>query len=495
MIALATLLRGWTTSSEPLPSLMIGGLTRDSRSVRAGDAFVALQGGSTHGLTFAERALAAGASVVLYDPDDPLPDALAGSLKDSMNGRYAERYVAVRGLASRTVDLVRRFHGDAVAGLDLFAVTGTNGKSSIAWLMAQAFDGAMIGTLGNGRPGALAPATHTTPDLFAVYGELARLARQGVERVAIEASSHALDQGRLAGLTFSAVAFTNLGHDHLDYHGSFEAYGAAKARLFRDYASRRQWINLDDPYGRAMASGLRGREGLRTYALDPSRGADVTAEIRRADLDGLALTLHLPTGPVDVSSRLIGRVNVLNLMVVAGELAERGLDADAIAERLGRLDPVPGRMNRVEANGKRVIIDYAHTPDALENALNALRPLVPGRVICVFGCGGDRDRAKRPEMGRIAEGLADAVVLTDDNPRHENGLGIVREIQAGMARPDRTRVMRDRAAAIRLAVRDAGCDDVVLVAGKGHEREQVVGDTVRPFSDFDAVQAALEDAA
>ena len=207
------------------------------------------------------------------------------------------------------------------------------------------------------------------------------------------------------------------------------------------------------------------------------------------------LTLNTPAGPVEATSTLIGRVNVLNLMIVAGELAERGVRPDAIAERLGALEPVPGRMSRVEAGGKRVVIDYAHTPDALENALNALRPLVDGQVICVFGCGGDRDRAKRPEMGRIAESLADRIVLTDDNPRHEDGLSIVREIQAGMARPDRTRVMRDRSAAIRLAVSDAGSDDVVLVAGKGHEREQIIGDTVRPFSDFDAVRAALEEAA
>lgn len=483
MIGLQTLLRGWPASPEPLPPLTIGGLTQDSRRVRDGDAFVALPGATTHGLAHAADALAAGACVVLHDDTD------------SPDPSIAESCIAVRGLASRTVDLVRRFHGDTVAGLDLVAVTGTNGKSSVAWLLAQALDGAMIGTLGIGRPGSLQPASHTTPDLFAVHASLAELAADGIESIVLEASSHALDQGRLAGLTFTAVAFTNLGHDHLDYHGSFEAYGAAKARLFRDFASRRQWINLDDPFGRALASGLRGSEGLRTYALDPSRGADVTAEIRRADLDGLALTLNTPAGPVEAVSPLIGRVNVLNLMIVAGELAERGVQPDTIADRLAALEPVPGRMSRVEAGGKRVVIDYAHTPDALENALNALRPLVDGQVICVFGCGGDRDRAKRPEMGRIAESLADRIVLTDDNPRHEDGLSIVREIQAGMARPERTRVMRDRAAAIRLAVSDAGPDDVVLVAGKGHEREQVIGDTVRPFSDFDAVRAALEEAA
>ncbi|NKI34332.1 UDP-N-acetylmuramoyl-L-alanyl-D-glutamate--2,6-diaminopimelate ligase [Wenzhouxiangella sp. XN79A] len=483
MTRLATLLSGWPVSPGLLSPLDVGGLTRDSRRVRPGDAFVALPGAQAHGLEFAAEALAAGAVVVLHDAADAPPTELA------------DRCVAIEGLGARTVDLVRRFHGDALAGLDLFAVTGTNGKSSVAWLMAQALDGAMIGTLGIGRPGAMVESSHTTPDLFATWAALAELARQGVRHVALEASSHALDQGRLAGLTFTATAFTNLGHDHLDYHGSREAYGAAKARLFRDHASRRQWINLDDAFGRALASNLRGNDGLRTYALDPSRGADVTAEIRRADLDGLALTLHLPDGRVEAETPLIGRVNVLNLMIVAGELAERGVDREAIAAKLAALVPVPGRMNRVDGAERRVVIDYAHTPDALENALAALRPLTRGQLICVFGCGGNRDRAKRPEMGRIAEGLADRVILTDDNPRHEDGLSIVREIQAGMQRPDRSRVMRDRAEAIRLAIREAGPDDVVLVAGKGHEREQIVGDTARPFSDFDAVRAALEAAA
>ena len=218
MIGLRTLLRGWPASPEPLPPLTIAGLTQDSRRVRDGDAFVALPGASTHGLDHAADALAAGACVVLHDE------------RDTPDPSIAESCVAVRGLASRTVDLVRRFHGETVAGLDLVAVTGTNGKSSVAWLLAQALDGAMIGTLGIGRPGSLQPATHTTPDLFAVHASLAELAADGIESIVLEASSHALDQGRLAGLTFTAVAFTNLGHDHLDYHGSFEAYGAAKAR-------------------------------------------------------------------------------------------------------------------------------------------------------------------------------------------------------------------------------------------------------------------------
>jgi len=483
MTRLATLLGGWPGTPEPLPPLDVGGLSQDSRRVRPGDAFVALPGAQAHGMAFAAEALAAGAVVVLHDAAEAPPADIAASC------------IAVEGLNARTVDLVRRFHGEAVAGLDLFAVTGTNGKSSVAWLMAQALGGAMVGTLGIGRPGAMAESDHTTPDLFTTWRALAELAGQGVGSVALEASSHALDQGRLAGLTFTATAFTNLGHDHLDYHLTREAYGAAKARLFLDHASRRQWINLDDPFGRMLASNLRERDGLRTYALDPSRGADVTAEIRRADLDGLALTLHLPGGPVEAETPLIGRVNVLNLMVVAGELAERGFDGPTIAERLAALVPVPGRMNRVDGADRRVIIDYAHTPDALESALAALRPLTGGQLFCVFGCGGNRDRAKRPEMGRIAESLADRVILTDDNPRHEDGLAIVREIQAGMQRPERSRVMRDRAEAIRLAIREAGSDDVVLVAGKGHEREQVVGDTVRPFSDFDAVRAALEEAA
>lgn len=484
MKRLIDVLEEFAPAFDPVPDVTITGLSLDSRRILDGEAFVALAGRRGHGMQHARQALSSGASVVLHDGLEPPPQAIA------------DRCVTVDGLADHLAPIARRFFDDPARDMDLIAVTGTNGKSSVAWLLAQALGGAMIGTLGIGKPGNLAPTTHTTPDLFSLYRALRSLRQRKVSTVVIEASSHALEQGRLSGLAFSTAIFTNLGHDHLDYHGTSEAYGAAKARLFRDYTSRRQLINIDDSFGRTLAAEQSGSPGLLTYGLDRAWGPDVIGDVRSADLNGLVIDITTPDGRVSATSSLLGRVNAHNLIIVASELASRGVHADDIVEMLRALTPVPGRMNRVDGpGGQSVVIDYAHTPDALETALNGVRELCPGRVLCVFGCGGDRDRAKRPLMGRVAESLADRVFLTDDNPRFEDGLAIVREIQGGMARPDRSCVVRDRAEAIRRAIVDAGPGDVVLVAGKGHEREQVIGDQAHPFSDFEAVRSALTEAA
>lgn len=475
-----------------IPAVMVGGLGMDSRRVVPGDAFVAVEGTRTHGMEFAAAALAAGASVVLHDGRAEPPAGIAA------------RTVEVPGLQGRLAELAKRFYDDPVAALDLSAVTGTNGKTSVAWLLAQALDGAMIGTLGSGRPGALREATHTTPDLPSLYRELARIRDEGIRKVVLEASSHALAQHRLDGLQFTTAVFTNLGRDHLDYHDSVEAYGRAKARLFHEFPVRRRLINIDDPFGRQLVDELvdemaeaRGdRRGLLRFGLDPARLPDAFGTIRRADLDGLQIDVTTPEGRVCCCSGLIGRVNAFNLVVVATELMARGADPDDAAEIVAALMPVPGRMNRIDGpDGQRVVIDYAHTPDALENALASLREMTPARLICVFGCGGQRDAGKRPLMGRIAEALADRVVITDDNPRRENRMRIVREIEAGMARPDRARVIPDRREAIACAVASAEPGDCVLVAGKGHEQTQDLGDRVIEFSDFDAVRDALTEAA
>ena len=461
----------------------VEGLVMDSRQVTAGAVFVALAGGSRHGLEFVDQAAASGAVAVLHDGQGTAPTGASLPL------------IEIPDLARRLPELARRLWGDPVARMDLVAVTGTNGKSSLAWLLAQALDGAMIGTLGVGRPGAHRPLTHTTPDVLTLYRLLADLRRSGERRVVLEASSHALDQRRLDGLGFSSVVLTTLGHDHLDYHADQAAYAAAKARLFSDYPSRRQVINLDDAFGVELAERLAGSQGLLTYGLD-SAAAQVSGELIRVDADGLHGRIRLPGKTIDVRSELIGRVNFYNLLVVAAELHARGLDGDEISARLGALSSVPGRMQRLCSGATPVVIvDYAHTPDALDNALRSLRDITPGRLWCVFGCGGDRDRAKRPMMGQIAEALADQVILTDDNPRSEPPLVIIRDIQSGMKAPERSRVRTDRAAAIRLAIRDATSDDVVLIAGKGHESEQIHGDAVRPFSDAEEAVAALEERA
>ncbi len=458
-------------------------LCLDSRQVGPGALFVALQGGSRHGADFIENAIAAGAAAVLHDKRA----ALAGDL--------AVPAIGVAQLEHHLPTLAQRFWRD-VSAMDLVAVTGTNGKTSVAWLLAQALDAAMLGTLGIGRPGAQRVGTHTTPDLFTVYRELAGLARDGVERAVLEASSHALDQGRLKGLQFSCTIFTGLGHDHLDYHHDLEAYFEAKARLFTEFSSQRQIINLDNARGSDLAARLDQASGLIGYTLGDHRAARARLEPLRIDLSGLQARLQVDDRHIDLESGLLGRINLHNLAIVALELDARGRSPRAIAASVARLQPVPGRMQALhDDQGRVVVVDYAHTPDALENVLLSLRELGAERIWCVFGCGGERDADKRPRMGRIAESLADQIILTDDNTRGEDGTAIIRAIQAGQHRPERSRVIRDREAAIITALRESGAGDLVLVAGKGHETEQIIGERRLPFSDAEVVRRYLKEAA
>ncbi len=469
--------------ARPDVDVQLGDVCLDSRQVRPGAAFVAVAGASGHGLDYLDQALAAGAVAVLHDGQAVVPRHVPVPVLE------------VAGLGGHLATLARRFWGDA-GNMDLVAVTGTNGKTSVAWLLAQALDGAMFGTLGIGRPGRHRPGTHTTPDVLSVYRELATLAAEGIDRVVLEASSHALAQGRLDGLRLRSVIFTGFGHDHLDYHRDLDAYFAAKLRLFTDFESDRQILNLDDAYGRLIDDQLSGRAGRLGYTLSDRGDAPARIRAERIDLGGLAAVMAIDDEEIALASSLIGRINLHNLAIVALELRARGVSPHDIAARVGALKPVPGRMQVLgNGRGRLAVIDYAHTPDALENVLLSLRELGPERLWCVFGCGGERDQAKRPRMGRIAESLADRVILTDDNPRSEDGTAIVRAIQAGLRRPERSRVIRDRAGAIRTALAESSSGDLVLVAGKGHETEQVIGERRLAFSDADVVRRFLEEAA
>jgi UDP-N-acetylmuramoyl-L-alanyl-D-glutamate--2,6-diaminopimelate ligase len=468
--------------AKPPTDVVIEDLCLDSRHCGPGSAFVAMAGEQRHGLDYLEAALASGATAVIHDGIRPVADCPVPA-------------VAMPGLADQLSSLAQRFFGPA-DDMDLVAVTGTNGKTSVAWLLAQALDAAMLGTLGMGRPGDERPGTHTTPDILSVYRALATLRADGHRCVVMEASSHALDQQRLAGLGFSCAIFTGLGHDHLDYHASLEAYFEAKSRLFTEYKSARQIFNLDDPYGRSLAEQLVASGNVLSYSVNGRRDATACLRALRADLSGLEVAVGLAEGEQVITSELIGQVNLHNLAIVFLELRARGLSAADIRERVAGLKPPPGRM-QVVPNGDSVhaVIDYAHTPDALELVLSSLRGLGAERLICLFGCGGERDRAKRPMMGRIAESMADQVILTDDNPRGENGTAIIREIQGGMRHPERSRVIRNRAEAIETALRDARPGDLVLIAGKGHERVQWLGDEARPHSDFSVARNALAEVA
>ena len=459
--------------------LTITDLTLDSRQVTAGAAFVAVRGGREHGLAHAAEALARGAVIVLYEPAPEFPSVEAPSL-------------AVPGLKARLGELAHAFYALSPAPT-LVGVTGTNGKTTVAYLLAQTLGQpqrpcAYIGTLGYGVPPRLTVHGHTTPDTLTLHRELAEM---HTARVAMEVSSHALAQDRIAGLRFHTAVFTNLTRDHLDLHGDFASYGNAKRRLFRLPELQCAVVNADDPFGASLGADLpRGCELLRTSTR--GAGAELVGRIRRSDLAGLDIEVTGKFGVGRLQSNLIGTFNAENLLAALGALLAQGMPLRLACAALGAAKPAPGRMEVLGGlpNKPWVVIDYAHTPDALQRVLGTLEAAVTGELWCVFGCGGDRDRGKRPLMGAIAADLADRIVLTDDNPRNEDPAAIVNDIREGVGEHPRVSVIHDRRAALANAICKARPGDVVLIAGKGHESEQLVGNERRPFNDR-AVAAEL----
>jgi UDP-N-acetylmuramoyl-L-alanyl-D-glutamate--2,6-diaminopimelate ligase len=470
--------------------IVVTGLTQDSHAVRVGDAFVALAGAKHHGVEFAESALGQGAVVVLAE------SAGAGT-RDSELGEKPGPVVGVENLRTHLGEIAARFYDDPSASMTVVGVTGTNGKTSTVQLLAQAFTAlgnraATIGTLGAGLHGALHEGERTTPDVIRVHGLLAEFRDAGVTHVAMEVSSHALDQHRVDGVHFDVAVFTNLTRDHLDYHRTMEAYGAAKARLFAWAGLHAAILNMDDAFGRDLAATLPSAVRKFGYALEADDAA-IRARDVHTHSDGIDFELVTPWGSGTVRSRLLGRFNVANLLAVAGVLAALDVPFARIIAALEMLQPVAGRMSRIGGGAlPLVVVDYSHTPDALEQALVTLRAHCEGKLVCVFGCGGDRDAGKRPEMGAIAERLADLAIVTDDNPRSENGDTIVAQILTGMHAPGRAIVERDRARAIGIALARASGGDVVLLAGKGHEAYQESAGVKRPFDDLQVARAALE---
>jgi UDP-N-acetylmuramoyl-L-alanyl-D-glutamate--2,6-diaminopimelate ligase len=472
----------------------ITGLAVDSRAVRQGDLFFALPGSAADGRDYISDALARGAAAVVYESGDGFRAP-----------PLAVPAIAVAGLRPRLGPIADRFYGSPSRRLTVIGITGTNGKTTTSQLLAQALDDpegsrssssgrcAIVGTLGHGFPGALDGALHTTPDAITLQRLLARFAAQQARYVSMEVSSHALDQGRVNACTFALAVFTNLTRDHLDYHGDMARYAEAKARLFEFPDLRYAVLNTDDPFGRTLEARVRDRRLMTlTYGIE-------TGEVRACEVEprpeGLRLRVATPLGETGIEAPLFGRFNAYNLLAVFAVLLALGFDLLEARARLARLRPIPGRMERFGGRGGRplVIVDYAHTPDALAQALAALREHTRGRLVCVFGCGGERDRGKRPQMGRVAEQLADEVILTDDNPRREDPRQILDDILGGMC--TRPKLIRDRALAIAAALAGAGSEDVVLVAGKGHEDYQQIGEERRPYSDRDTVAALLKEAA
>ncbi len=467
---------------------VISGVAMDSRAVRPGDLFLACRGIGSHGLAFAADAIDRGAAAIAWEPDGfeavnlPLPTVRVGAL------------------ARRAGEIAARFYAHPSEHLAVVGITGTNGKTSIAHYLAQSFDrpgerAAIIGTLGAGLYGEAEQSAHTTPDAVTNQRLLAGFLAQGARRVAMEVSSHALDQARVGGIRFTTAVFTNLSHDHLDYHGSLDAYAEAKRKLFAWSGLEAAVVNADDAVGREILATLpQGVRGVACSLRGASAGvASVWASDIRHGRRGMDFVLHTPWGDAVVESALVARFNVANMLATAAVLLLDGRPLDEVVAALGALRPVTGRMESFGGDDRPLaVVDYAHTPEALRQALEAVRPHAEHRVICVFGCGGDRDAAKRPVMGRIAETLADIVIVTSDNPRGERPERIADEILAGLVQPDLVPVVLDRRAAIEAALDLADPGDVVLIAGKGHEAYQIIGQQRFPFSDREVVQQWLE---
>jgi UDP-N-acetylmuramoyl-L-alanyl-D-glutamate--2,6-diaminopimelate ligase len=482
-VELSWLLAGLVTA----PRVSVRDLTLDSRNVARGDAFVALAGHSTHGLDHVGDAVARGAIAVLWDPTEgrALP-----TLPPSVMS------VPVPGLRPELGDVADRFYGEPSSVANVAAITGTNGKTSCAWLFAQCFEdaGAYVGTLGAGRPPALTPSTHTTPDTVAVHRTLRALVDAGAQWVGMEVSSHALDQDRVGAVRLPLTAFTNLTRDHLDYHGTMAAYGAAKERLFRGRGVEHAVINVTDPFGRELAARLPSRVALTavgTLRSDPKPARYVIATRVECRADGLEIGGETHAGPFTLRSPLIGAFNADNLLLVLGLLLAAGAPLAHAVERLSRATAPPGRMESFSmgVDGPTLVVDYAHTPDALSKVLAALRAHTGGLLWCVFGCGGDRDPGKRPLMAAAVEAVADRIVITDDTPRTEDPDKIVAMLAGALTGRVPAQIERDRAKAIRAAAAAARPGDVVLIAGKGHEDYQIYGRERRHFSDREVARS------
>lgn len=474
-------------------------LVLDSRQVQPGDLFIAVPGLTVDGRRFVDDAIARGAAAVVWHSDtgsEPIPIHWRTS-----HGGTPLPVIAIENLNHKVGVLADRFYAAPSDSLYTVGITGTNGKTSISQFIAQALDESrhcgVMGTMGWGFLPTLHEASHTTPDAISCHCQLAAMRDKDARAVAMEVSSHALDQGRVSGVHFDCAVFTNLTHDHLDYHGSMQSYADAKARLFHWPHLQCQVINQDDAYGRELIDQCPSQCKLYTYGIDRYHGApDIYADEIRYHRKGISLRVHAPQGVGQLNVGLFGQFNIYNLLAALGVLLDAGLDFEVALTRLDKLKPVGGRMQVMTTDKQPVvIIDYAHTPDALQQILSATRQHEFGRLWLVFGCGGDRDKAKRPVMGAIAESFADEVILTNDNPRHESPQEIIASIRAGINNTSDVLEEPDRARAIRYALHHAKESDVVVIAGKGHETYQQVGDEKIPFSDVDIVKAFWSGAA
>lgn len=462
--------------------VVLTGVRQDSRRVEPGDLFVARAGGKVSGADFAQAAFERGAAALLVERGAPLP-AVSLPMIEVADGR--------RGLALAA----EAVYGNPSRQLSVIGVTGTNGKTTTAWLVERALDGAgvkpaRLGTVGFSFAGRSEDSALTTPEADDISRYAAGVRDAGGTHFVMEVSSIALSLQRVRGLHFKVAAFSNLTQDHLDFHGSLAAYGEAKAQLFTELAPEASVINIDDPFGARLAARAAGQ--LTRVSKRP--GADIYPKQVTVDSHGIHGVVQTPSGEVRLESRLVGEHNLENLLLALGILQASGVNLELASRALGEAPQVPGRLERCDEPGDEllVLVDYAHTPDALERVLIAARGLTSGRVLCVFGCGGDRDPQKRPRMGAAVGRLADYAYLTNDNPRSEDPRAIASAVEVGLREMDgKYEVELDRARAIERAIRRAEPGDVVLIAGKGHEPYQLIGRQSLPFDDREEARRAL----
>lgn len=471
--------------AESDAELLVTGVQLDSRRVSPGDLFVAATGYRDDGSRYIDKAVERGAVAIAVD---------AAMMKELEHQPVP--LIAVADLKRQVSAIAGRFYGEPSRQLEVIGITGTNGKTSCCQFIAKAFTHlgiqcGVIGTIGFGLVDALQKTENTTPDAVAMQRMLAQMVDQHFDAVALEVSSHGMDQGRVQDVAFDTVVFTNLTRDHLDYHGDMESYAASKAALFFLPGIKHAVINLDDEYGRSLVEQLPDSIACYGYSVG-DRDAALSVTSLEYSSYGIKASLRTPWGEGILASSLLGRFNLENLLVVVAVLCAQGVSLDRVLAAVSQLEGVPGRMQRFGGNGlPLVVVDYAHTPDALKAVLTVLRELGTGEVWCVFGCGGERDQGKRALMGEVAERLADTLVLTNDNPRGEEPRQIIRDIEAGLRKPGKAIVELDRSQAIQLAVRNAGPQDLVLIAGKGHEDYQEIKGARRAFSDAEQVRQAL----
>ena len=494
--SLSMLLAGMLTDPSVLTDLTVTGLTLDSRKVLGGNLFLSLSVNKEQQTLYIEQALTLGTAVVLFDASQVLSEQDMVALVQNNVKAYP-----VKSLAEKVGEIAARFYGHPSLAMTVIAVTGTNGKTSVSQFIAQSLEYlglpcGVIGTLGVGRLNNLQSSGMTTPDPVSLQAALADLCQQAIKYVVIEASSHALEQGRLNSVDVDVSVLTNLSRDHLDYHQDMTNYAAAKQRLFEMDNVKTAVINGDDDFGQLLLTRLKAKNRLTLMSYS-SLGQDVTtlqAQTVHATADGLSFKLVTESSSSNIQSSLLGRFNVDNLLATAASLLAINVSLDDVAKALAQCHSVDGRMQSY--GGKKqlhIVIDFAHTPDALEQALKSLRVHVTnnGQLWCVFGCGGDRDKGKRAVMGRIAEQYADKVVLTDDNPRSETPAVIVNDILSGIEVQEKVHIEHDRKLAITYVIAHAKSADIVLLAGKGHEQYQEIAGIKHPFSDAVVVKQAL----